>query len=62
MLEPFARLAEGPDAAPGTGLGLAIAREIVHAHGGTIVVNENNLGPGTRVDVSVPRGSEEERT
>lgn len=62
VFEPFARLAEGPDAAPGTGLGLAIAREIVHAHGGTIVVKENNMGPGTRVDVRIPRGAEGART
>jgi signal transduction histidine kinase len=40
-------------ASQGLGLGLAIAREIVRAHGGEIVV-ENNIGPGCRFLVTLP--------
>lgn len=41
-------------ASQGLGLGLAIAREIVRAHGGEIVV-ENNIGAGCRFLVTLPR-------
>lgn len=40
-------------ASQGLGLGLAIAREIVRAHGGEIVV-ENNIGSGCRFLVTLP--------
>lgn len=40
-------------ASQGLGLGLAIAREIVRAHGGEIVV-ENNIGAGCHFLVSLP--------
>ncbi|WP_061288841.1 sensor histidine kinase [Herbidospora cretacea] len=36
----------------GTGLGLAIAREVVEAHGGTIVLDD--AGPGLRATVRLP--------
>jgi PAS domain S-box-containing protein len=38
----------------GTGLGLAIARRIVEAHGGGIVVGENEA-PGTEIIITLPR-------
>jgi signal transduction histidine kinase len=37
----------------GTGLGLAIARELVHAHGGTIALVEKP-GPGTQFRIEIP--------
>jgi signal transduction histidine kinase len=52
IFERFAR--EGPDrgrSGGGTGLGLAISREIVTAHGGTIVLDP---GPGTCFTVRLP--------
>ncbi len=36
----------------GTGLGLSIVREIVTAHGGTVVLHDNQ--PGLLVEVSLP--------
>jgi signal transduction histidine kinase/ActR/RegA family two-component response regulator len=38
----------------GLGLGLAIARELVHAHGGTIAVESAGRGRGTRFAVTLP--------
>jgi signal transduction histidine kinase len=37
----------------GTGLGLAITRDIVEAHGGTVVIDDH-AGPGTRFVVTIP--------
>ncbi|PSL03696.1 signal transduction histidine kinase [Haloactinopolyspora alba] len=53
IFERFTRLddARGRDAG-GTGLGLAIAREIVHAHGGTLTVDD--AAPGARFVVRLP--------
>jgi signal transduction histidine kinase len=51
VFEPFWR----KDAAtPGTGLGLPIAREIMEAHGGSIVVTET-MGGGATFKLSFPK-------
>jgi two-component system osmolarity sensor histidine kinase EnvZ len=49
---PFVRLG-GAAAAGGTGLGLAIARDIVHAHGGEIALEDSPRG-GLRARISLP--------
>jgi NtrC-family two-component system sensor histidine kinase KinB len=46
VFEPFFRV-RAEERQSGTGLGLAIAREVVHAHGGTIWV-ESEAGKGSR--------------
>lgn len=54
VFERFARLEEARDRdAGGTGLGLAVVREIVQAHGGTVVAEESALG-GARLVVRLP--------
>jgi signal transduction histidine kinase len=59
VFERFARLEEARDRdAGGTGLGLAVVREIVEAHGGTVVAEEGDEG-GARLVVRLPtRGPE----
>ncbi|MCU1404739.1 MAG: Signal transduction histidine kinase [Glaciihabitans sp.] len=54
VFERFVRLddARGRDAG-GSGLGLAIVREIVDAHGGSVVIGTGALG-GARVEVRLP--------
>ena len=48
----FERFVRTPDS-PGSGLGLAIARDLVEAHGGTIVA-EGPVGGGTAIRFSLP--------
>jgi len=51
----FARFSRMPgSAAPGSGLGLAIVREIVLAHGGSVVLDDSRDHPGLRVQVALP--------
>lgn len=54
IFERFARVddSRARDAAPSTGLGLAITQEIVHAHGGHIVVEAGK--PGARFVIRIP--------
>lgn len=55
VFERFARLDDARAAhGGGTGLGLAITRDIVEAHGGSVVVDPDG-GPGTRMVVRLPR-------
>ena len=49
LFERFTKSAESP----GVGLGLAIARDITHAHGGTIAAPEPD-GPGALIRVTLP--------
>lgn len=53
VFERFARLdtARSRDAG-GTGLGLAIAREVAHAHGGSVVIDD--VASGTRFSLRLP--------
>ena len=54
LRDRVARLEEGRDRdAGGTGLGLAVVREIVEAHGGTVVAEEGEEG-GARLVVRLP--------
>jgi len=54
VFERFARLGEARDRdAGGTGLGLAVVREIVEAHGGTVVAEQGEEG-GARLVVRLP--------
>ncbi|ADZ71425.1 ATPase, histidine kinase-, DNA gyrase B-, and HSP90-like domain protein [Polymorphum gilvum SL003B-26A1] len=57
VFEPFVRLEESRSGETGgIGLGLAIARSIVHAHGGTIAL-ENRPEGGLRATVHLPLGA-----
>ena len=51
LFQPYTRLGHKPTA--GLGLGLYLAREIVIAHGGTIVA-ESTVGEGTVISVRLP--------
>ena len=54
VFERFTRLDDARTAGDGgTGLGLAITRDIVEAHGGTIVVDPAH-GPGARFVLTIP--------
>ncbi|MFH1331019.1 MAG: ATP-binding protein [Actinomycetota bacterium] len=54
VFERFARLGEARDRdAGGTGLGLAVVREVVEAHGGTVVAEQGDEG-GARLVVRLP--------
>lgn len=57
VFERFARLADGRHRdAGGTGLGLAIARDITHAHQGTLILADRTDGrPGARFVLRLPR-------
>jgi len=55
IFERFARLDDARGPHGGTGLGLAIAREIVHAHGGKLTVEDN--APGARFVIHLPTSS-----
>lgn len=54
VFEKFSQSSRTRSGAGGTGLGLAICREIVSAHGGTIVAS-NREGGGTVVTFTLPR-------
>lgn len=49
MFEPFFTTRK-----KGTGLGLAIVKHIVEVHGGTILIGNNDPGPGCAVDIEIP--------
>jgi two-component system osmolarity sensor histidine kinase EnvZ len=54
VFKPFVRLDDARNLdETGTGLGLAIAQDIVHAHGGQILLEDSQLG-GLRVVVTIP--------
>lgn len=56
VFEPFVRLDESRnEETGGIGLGLAIARSIIHAHGGTITLNNAEDG-GLLVEIHLPKG------
>ena len=54
VLDRFVRLDSARARPGGSGLGLAIVRDIVAAHGGTVVVEASDLG-GARLRVDLPR-------
>jgi signal transduction histidine kinase len=56
VFEAFVRLGEGQAGkAPGAGLGLAMARELVHAHGGTLIASSPRTGRGVQFTCLLPR-------
>ncbi|OOE87558.1 ATP-binding protein [Salinivibrio sharmensis] len=54
VFDPYVRLHDDND---GSGLGLGIARDIIHAHGGDMVLSNRSEG-GLQVDISFPRVEE----
>jgi PAS domain S-box-containing protein len=54
IFEPFFSTRRG-----GTGLGMSIVKHIVEAHGGTIVIVNNNPPPGCAVEIRLPIEDEE---
>ncbi|OOF22077.1 two-component sensor histidine kinase [Salinivibrio sp. IB574] len=54
VFDPYVRLHTDNE---GSGLGLGIARDIIHAHGGDMVLSNRNEG-GLQVDISFPRVEE----
>ncbi len=52
LVHVFTRYRKAADSG-GSGLGLTIARDLVHAHGGTIVAR-NNTGAGATISVALP--------
>jgi len=56
VFQPFTRLDDAREADHGTGLGLAIVREIALALGGSVRLDEGDMG-GARVSVQIPTGS-----
>lgn len=56
VFDRFARASTATDQGiPGTGLGLSVARDLVHAHGGTIRAR-SAPDHGTTIEVTLPRG------
>jgi len=55
VFEPFVKLDPSRGHHSGYGLGLNLCRRIVDAHGGSIRIDDNPNGRGTRVIVSIPR-------
>lgn len=55
VFRPFFRLDKSRNEnTGGVGLGLTISRDIIHAHGGDILLQENPSGSGLRVSVRLP--------
>ena len=55
IFEPFARETDAADAdATGLGLGLAIVRELVDAHGGSVVARSSGMGLGSEFVATFP--------
>ena len=52
--QPFRRLIDGPDAPDGMGLGLSLCREIMHASGGTLLLESAGPSCGTTVTLGLP--------
>ena len=46
------------DKTPGTGLGLALTRRLVELHGGTIRVESQGMGKGSRFSFIIPHQEE----